>query len=69
MTHKKPTDLIELAQDWERKLAKCEAEKADLIAAFRQILNARPDSDGGLLIPRQWIRDAWVIIHRVEGTH
>jgi hypothetical protein len=35
MAHKKPTDLIELAQDWERKLAKCEAQKADLLAALR----------------------------------
>ena len=34
MVHKKPTDLIELAQDWERKLAKCEAQKADLLAAL-----------------------------------
>jgi len=38
MVHKKPTDLIELAQDWERKLAKCEAQKADLLAALKEML-------------------------------
>jgi len=38
MAHKKPTDLIELAQDWERKLAKCEQQKADLLAALKAAL-------------------------------
>jgi len=39
MAEKKPTNLIELANDWEHKLAKCEAQKADLLAALKAYEN------------------------------
>ena len=35
MTHKKPTDLIELAHDWERKLTESEQVNAELLAALK----------------------------------
>jgi len=38
MAHKKPTDLIELAHDWERKLTESEQVNADLLAALKAFM-------------------------------